>query len=97
MAAGVQLTRAEINNRAAAVVRGFYVAMRDVDQFKEWLAGVNLESEYAFSAADAADLVSAINDLADLAVRFRGGTPAKSNDVYDYRTFARRLIGTGNY
>jgi hypothetical protein len=98
MAVGLQITGTEINNTAGVTARNVYTALDAVVQFKAWLDSVGdatLLSSYGVSNADAAVLRSAYTDLAQLATVFNGtGTRAS---VYDYRTFAKQLIGTGLY
>lgn len=98
MAAGIQISKAEINQGAGSVARAVFNVVATVRQFKFWLDSVSandLETVYGFTSAEAADIKSAFNDLEALANVFEGtGTRPVA---YDHRAFTRRLIGTGLY
>lgn len=99
MAAGIQITRDEINNQAGAIARAVFNGFQNVNQFKAWLDGVSgsdLESLYDYSSGDAAVLKSAFADLGDLAAVFAGNASAYTLP-HDYRAFSRQLLGTGLY
>lgn len=98
MAAGLQVSQAEINAVSGTVARAVFAALSDVTEFKAWLDTVSVGDleTLGFSNADANSLKSAFADLADLAGVFQGGAPAR-NLPYDYRVFAKRLIGVGVY
>ncbi|MFI6732110.1 hypothetical protein ACIBI9_04185 [Nonomuraea sp. NPDC050451] len=99
MAAGLQITKAEINATSGTVARSVFAVLSDVLEFKAWLDTVSandLETTYGFATAEAADLKSAFADLADLAGIFNGSAAANTLP-HDYRVFAKRLIGTGLY
>lgn len=98
MVAGLQVTQAEVNAQAGTIARAVFAALGNVTEFKTWLDTVtvgDLET-LGFSTADANTLKSAFSDLADLAGVFQGSAAARTLP-YDYRTFARRLIGVGVY
>lgn len=99
MSAGVQISKALIDDTAAAIVRSVYADLSNVEKFKTWLDTVSvstLESTYGYSTTDANVLKSAVTELADLAAIFRGVAPTLSLP-HDYRTFAKQLIGVGLY
>ncbi|MFI7125981.1 hypothetical protein ACIBQ1_09825 [Nonomuraea sp. NPDC050153] len=98
MVAGLQVTQAEINAVSGTIARSVFAALSDVQEFKAWLDSVSVTDLEAlgFSTADANTLKSAFADLADLAGVFQSGAAARTLP-YDYRTFAKRLIGVGVY
>lgn len=96
MAVGLEVTQAEINQRSGSIARSVFSVMRDVLQFKAWLDTVTaaeLQSIYGYGAGEATLLKAAYADLGSLAAEWAGGAP--KTEPYDYRQFARRLIGTG--
>lgn len=98
MTAGIPISQTEINLNAGGLARAVFSSLHNVLEFKDWLDGVGaagLENDYGFSPADAAVLVSGVNDMAKLAHIFRGEDTQGS--AYDFRTFSKRLIGTGLY
>ncbi|TMR11746.1 hypothetical protein ETD86_34830 [Nonomuraea turkmeniaca] len=98
MVAGLQVTQAEVNAQAGTIARAVFAALGNVQEFKAWLDTVavgDLET-LGFSTADANTLKSAFSDLADIAGVFQGSATARTLP-YDYRTFAKRLIGVGVY
>lgn len=94
MAAGIQVTKPELDNVAGTVARSVFNVLGSVQQVKAWLdtqTVTDLET-LGYSTADANTLKSAYADLAELASVFNNGTPAHTT-AYDFRVFAKRLIG----
>lgn len=97
MAAGIQISQAEINNQAGAIARSVFNSLENVRQFKSWLDGLSandLMTGYGFNSTDANVLKSAFTDLGDLAGIFQGSA-AVATLPHDYRVFAKQLLGTG--
>jgi len=98
MAVGASVTRNDIDSTSAQVARQLFAAMESVAQFKAWL-DTKLDDDLTnmgYSVGDVAVLRSATADLADLGAVFIGATQARGLP-YDYRTFAKQLLGTGLY
>lgn len=98
MAAGAQLTKDKINNDAYSVVRALFSAMSSIAQFKAFLDAtpdVDLTGIYGFSSGDVATLKSAFTDLNKLKGIFEG--TQTQTPVYDFRQFAKLLLGDNLY
>jgi hypothetical protein len=97
MTAGIQITKADIDQAAGTLARSQFHTASAVLQFKAWLDGLSAQDlidDYAYSADDANMLKSAVADLADLAGIF-GGAAAGQTLPYNYKQFAKNLIGVG--
>ena len=94
MAAGYPSARADIDARAGTLVVTLRNTFDEVARFKAFLdATPDADLEAAprnYTATEVAQLKSAFSDLAVLGAVFRGEA---SSDVYDYRTFAKLLVG----
>jgi len=89
------LTRADVDSRAGTIAQRLNTVMEDVADFKYFLDGADAAQMAAlgYTPEEASILVSAYGDLDQLRTVYQGAaevTPAK-----DFRTFARRLWGTG--
>lgn len=99
MAAGRTISLAELNNTWGALATSLHAVMANILEAKAVLDGYtggDLETDFGFTTGDAATLKSAAADMGDLASIFSGGTPVATLP-YDYRTFAKQLLGTGLY
>jgi hypothetical protein len=94
VAAGIQVTKAELDNVAGSVARSLFNVMGNVQQVKAWLDTQTVEDlvGLGYQTADANLIKSAYTDLAELASVFNNGAPAHTT-AHDYRVFAKRLIG----
>ncbi|TKG58883.1 hypothetical protein [Prauserella endophytica] len=96
--AGIEVSRETINRRVGSVAAQLFSSFAEVKKIKSWLDGVtagDLETVHGFTAEDAAAIKSAYADLAELAAVWDGTRTVPL--VKDYRTFARRLTGVGQY
>lgn len=99
MTAGRAISKDEINNAWGGLSASMHAVTKNVLEAKAVLDGyssADLVSMFGFTSTDADVLKSAASDLADLAAVFAGSSPARTLP-YDYRTFAKRLLGTGLY
>lgn len=92
--AGLEVTKAELDNVAGSVARSLFNVMGNVQQVKAWLDTKTVGDLEAlgYTTNDANVLKSAYADLAELANVFNGGAPAHTT-AHAFRTFAQRLIG----
>ncbi|WP_434439709.1 hypothetical protein [Lentzea sp. E54] len=95
--AGVPFTKDSLNNDVGSVVRQVYAAFDNVRKLQATLAGKPDEDLVAlgFSSAEVADIKSAFIDLDNLRQVFEG-IRAQAG-ASDFRSFAKRLIGSGLY
>lgn len=101
MVAGRSLTAAELNATWGGLSTTLHSVMSQILEAKAVLDGystANLEAApFSYSVADATDLKSAATDMAEIALVFQGNSPSVHTIPYDYRTFAKRLLGPGTY
>jgi hypothetical protein len=99
MAAGRSVSVAEFNNVWGGLAGNLHAVLKNIEQAQTVLAGYTSADLVAlgFVQADADTLKSAAGDMADLAGIFRGAASTHLTGTYDYRTFAKRLLGTGLY
>lgn len=98
MSAGRTITRDELNNAAAICASGLFSAFDNVAKVKAVLDGYsaqNLVDSFGFVIADANVLKSAFTDMDKLRTVHLG--TATQASLYDFRTFAKQLLGTGLY
>lgn len=98
MSVGASVTKSDIDNAAASVSQSMFAATRSITQLKAYL---DTQTDAAlvtlgYTSGEVAVLRSAMNDLVDLAGVFNGSATAKTLP-YDYRTFAKQLIGVRLY
>lgn len=97
MAAGFQATLSQVNGQGAGLVISLRNTFVQIQEFKAWLDTVGHAGLVALGMSgsapdDAATLISAFNDLNDLAGVFTGAASTHLTGTYDYRTFAKLLI-----
>jgi hypothetical protein len=97
MAAGRQVTKAELNNRAFALVATLYTNMREIRAFQNYLAATVNQTllDLGYSQSDIDDVKSAFADLDELRKALDGLANSKLTGTYAFRTFPDRLIGDG--
>lgn len=97
MAVGLQVSKSDVNQSLGTCARSVFNALEQVQKFKTWL-DTQLDSDLislGFTQAEVNTIRSAMVDLDQLRTVFQGlgtRTPA-----YDYRTFAKLTIGTGQF
>lgn len=97
MAAGFQVSLQAANNQAAQLVINLRSAFQQIQEYQTWLASVGaagLEAApISMASADANVLISAFNDLNDLAGVYFNGTSAAGHltGTYQYTQFAKQL------
>jgi hypothetical protein len=99
MVAGRAVNKDELNNAWGGLASSMHAVMSNVLEAKAVLDGyssADLVSLFGFTSTDADVLKSAASDMADIAGVFAGSAPARTLP-YDYRVFAKRLLGTGLY
>jgi hypothetical protein len=97
VSAGRTISLAELNNGAAICASGLFSAFDNVAKYKavlDTLAVADLVT-FGFSSADANLLKSAFTDMSNLRGVFLG--TATQASPYDFRTFAKSLLGNGLY
>ena len=111
MAAGIILGPNDVNNAIGGISRNLNVALaQQVPQVYAVLAGIGgaglQAAPYSFSSADAANIMTVIEDLNNLYKIYTGamyvtngatpgtGVPTVGNG-YDFRVFASRVWGFG--
>lgn len=92
--AGLEVTKAELNNVAGSVARSLFNVMGNVQQVKAWLDTQTVQNlvDLGYTTDEANLIKSAYADLAELASVFNNGAPAHTT-AHDFRVFAKRLIG----
>lgn len=98
MVAGRTISQAELNNTWGALSGSLHSVMANILEAKAVLDGyssADLVAQFNFTQTDADTLKSAATDMAQLAAVFQG--TAAQTPAYDFRTFAKRLLGTGLY
>jgi hypothetical protein len=94
---GISVTKADVNQAVGTCARAVFSAVQLIKQHKTWLdtqTDANLIA-LGFVQAEVDQIRSAMTDLDQLRTVFEGTgtrTPA-----YDYRTFAKLMIGVGLY
>jgi hypothetical protein len=95
VAAGLSLNRDDIDQRAGLLAVTLRNAFDEVDRFAAFLNATpdnQLQTPpQSYSAAEVAQLKSAFADMSRLGRVYRG--VESSGDVYDFRTFAKQLMG----
>ncbi len=95
MAAGLQPTKTELDEALGTILRDFRVVTRRAIDFKEWLDGV-LDADLqamGYTPGDIANIRSAFIDAKKINDIFEG--TATQATLNDFRTFMKRLWGTG--
>jgi hypothetical protein len=95
MAAGLQVDKATLNNQLGSTARMLAQAIVQIDALKSYLDGQTDQAliNLGFLQAEVDDMKSAFADLAQLATIYRG--TANLAAAKDFRTFSKRLLGTG--
>ncbi len=95
--AGVPFNKDSINNDLGSVTRQVYASLDNVRKLKIALDGApnQVLLNVGFTQAEIDVIRSAFGDLDNLRQIFEGGR--NQTNAYDFRTFARQLIGTGLY
>lgn len=93
--AGVPFNKDSINHDIGSVTRQVYAALDNVRKIKIALDGApnQVLLDVGFTQNEIDTIRSAFADLDNLRQVFEGGR--NQTTAYDFRTFARRLIGTG--
>lgn len=94
---GLAVSKQEIDARAGAIARAFQKAFQDVTTLSTFLERSTVESleGLGYTADDVTLLKSAINDLGELAMIWKGS--ATLAQPKDFRTFVSRLWGVGAF
>lgn len=96
MSAGFQVNLTGLNGQAAGLVIALKTTLAQIQQYQAWLNSVGaagLEAApISMAAADANTLISAFNDLNDLANVYLGAASTHLTGTYDYRTFSKLLV-----
>jgi hypothetical protein len=97
MSVGLPISKGEIDQQAGSIARSLHNVLHNAVLLKGWLDTQTTPDLTAlgYTEGEVAVLKSAYADLAELAAVFAGGEPRET--AYDYRTFAKLLIGTGLY
>jgi hypothetical protein len=98
MAIGRTITREELNNVAGAIGTSLWAVMDNIAKARAVIDNyteAQLQSNFGFSAQDAADLKAAYSDMSQLVDIFRGS--ANLAVAKNFRTTTRQLLGTGLY
>ena len=93
MAIGLSASKADIDAQAGNTALTVREAFRTVQVFQAWLAATpdgNLVA-LGYTAGEAATLKSAFTDLDKLRTIYEG--TATQTPAYDFRTFAKLLVG----
>ena len=95
MAAGVPYKKDAINNTVGSVVQQVYASLDNARKVQTALAATPNQTllDLGFVQADIDSMKSAFVDLDNLRQVFEGGR--NQTVAYDFRTFAKRLIGIG--
>lgn len=94
MSLGQPPSKSAIDNAAGSLARALHTTLRNVAEFKSYLdtkSAEDLETEFGYTAGEAAVLKSAVADLDQLRGLYEG--EANLADAKDFRTFAKRLFG----
>jgi|SRR5687768_2298507 len=97
MAAGVPFNKDAVNHEIGSVTRQVYASLDNVRKVQQALAATPNQTllDMGFVQADIDSIKSAFVDLDNLRQVFEGGR--NQTVAYDFRTFAKRLIGIGLY
>lgn len=98
MPTGYEINATSIHNRCGDAAASMFRAVENIRKVKTWLdtkSTAELFSEYGIDEADGAVLKSALTDLTTVADVFEGATTVASAN--DFRAFAKRIIGVGQY
>lgn len=98
MAIGRTITIAELNNVAGAVGTSLWAVMDNIAKAKAVIddyTEAQLQSNFGFTAQDAADLKAAYADMGQLLDIFRGNAALAA--AKNFRPSTRKLLGTGLY
>lgn len=97
MSAGVPFNKDAVNNSLGSVVQQVYAALDNVRKVQAALTATPNQTllDLGFAQADIDSMKSAYTDLDNLRQVFEGGRTQAT--AYDFRTFAKRLIGIGLY
>lgn len=95
MSAGIQVNQAQINAQAGSLAIGLRTVLSQIQTFQTWL---NTEGSaglvaLGFTSGDAATMISAFNDLNDMATIYNGSASIHLTGTYNYATFAKQLTG----
>lgn len=98
MSVGAAVTKAEVDNGAAACARQIFSAVKNIGEFKLWLDTMAVSDlvTLGYTTNEGNVLKSAFSDLADIAGIFQGSA-AVNTLPHDYRTFSKQLLGVGLY
>jgi hypothetical protein len=95
--AGVPFNKDALNNSLGSVVQQIYASLDNARKVQTALAATPNQTmlDMGFTQADIDSIKSAFVDLDNLRQVFEGGR--NQTVAYDFRTFAKRLIGIGLY
>lgn len=96
MTVGIQVDKAQVDNKAGSIAQQLNIVMENIEQFNEWLSGqqdADLETNYDYSSGEVAVLKSAFSDLDQLRQVYQG--TVNLADAKDFRAFAKQLWGLG--
>lgn len=94
---GISVTKADVNSAVGVCARTMFSAVQQIRQHKTWLdtqTDANLIA-LGFVQAEVDQIRSAMTDLDKLRTIFEG--TATQASTYDFRTFAKLMIGVGLY
>ena len=97
MAAGLVVTKGEVDARAGDIARTFQKSFEDVATMQGYLTATSEETLIAlgYTADDVAILKTAYTDLAQLGRIWMGAEPLAA--AKDFRVFVSRLWGVGAF
>lgn len=98
MTIGRTITAAELNNVAGTVGTSLWAVMDTIAKAKAVIddyTAAQLQSNFGFTAGDAADLKAAYDDMGQLVDIFKGA--ASLAVAKNFRPSTRKLLGTGLY
>lgn len=95
--AGVPFNKDAVNHSLGSVVQQVYASLDNVRKVQAALVATPNQTflDMGFTQADVDSMKSAFTDLDNLRQVFEGGR--NQTTAYDFRTFAKRLIGIGLY
>lgn len=99
MAAGFQLTTAEINSRLVAITRGVFASLGEVEKWYAYMEGFSdatlQATPISYPSGDTATMRSAYRDLRELSRLFNGFSTSRGtlSGSYDFTQFTKQVIG----
>lgn len=95
MAAGIQYTKDEFDERVGGLARDLNVVLSRIGEIRAYLdtmTGGEIEALYGYESGDGAVIKSAYGDLDELRSVYEGGALSSQRD---FRQFAKRIYGLG--